>query len=1086
LTRVLSAWDLVVVAGRSASMTGPNEDGTSSDIFPRPPHDATLTARDGSVVKLSPGAAAPARDAAEMPALPAAMLERYENVTLLGRGGMGVVYRAHDRRLGRDVALKLLFDDSHDPESLLREARSQARLDHPHACKLHEAGIADGKAYLVMQLIDGAPFDRAQERMTLEEKVTVVVQVAQALHQAHRFGLVHRDVKPGNILVERAEDGAWKPYLTDFGIAREIGVHGQTLTGAIAGTPAFMAPEQARGEVRSLDRRTDVYSLGATLYDVLAGRPPFTAPSAWQLLRQIMTEEAPALRAINRAVPADLEAIVARCLEKEPHLRYDSARALGEDLQRFLDGDPVRARRLSRAYLLLRRARKHKLVVALASAALIAVLVVAALGVRARRIAADQADRAGALGEDVKEMELFLRAAYGLPLHDVEREKDVVRARLRNIEGRMAAAGRAGEGPGHYALGRGHLALQEPEEARAHLEKASLAGYASPDLDYALGLALGELGEKAREAAKRIDNPVQQKALEASIDAEYRDPALRHLRASLGARLETAAYVEGLLLLYEGKPEAALAKAQEAFARMPWLYEAKKLEGDARFAMGSRFRHDEAFDYDRMSVEFQAAAESYQRAAEIARSDSRVHLAECELWAQTMNAVTARKESLMPSFEKAKAACGRAITADSGSEEARLKLSFVHVVFAWWRTTGTDPADPAEILEEALAQGKAALKRSPLEPMAPYVMGEARRAEAQYLNDRGLDSRSSVDGAIASYEEALRLDPTFLWAIHALGNAYALRAVDEGFHGRDPRASLDRSAEYCDRERAVDPSSITALSSAIVTYLLMAEHLADTGRSPAAPLALARKGVEAGKELSHEWPWADYFLSYIDWITAEHELASGLDPSASLERGIKIAGGHAARSSSTPDSYETLGRLGATKALFLLRRGEDPESALHDASSAFQRAAEGIPWDLGFRVWRARVDRIGLQWAVKQHTATAESFRAALAPLTPLLVEPRVDPRLYLVLAEIHQLEAAWLLQGSKSADGAITEGLVMAERALGLNPHLARAFLVKGTLLLQRARAARESADATAAKEALAAAVKENPLLEREIAPAR
>ncbi len=188
---------------------------------------------------------------------------------------MGAVYRARDRQLQREVALKVLLRQGDESaQRMLREARAQARLDHENICKVFEAGTGDGVCHIAMQFIDGAPLRAAAEQMTLEEKVRVVRQVALALHEAHRQGLVHRDVKPSNIMVEEREGAAPKPYLTDFGIAREVGAAGSTLTGAIAGTPAFMAPEQASGQVRSLDRRTDVYSLGATLFDVLAGRPP--------------------------------------------------------------------------------------------------------------------------------------------------------------------------------------------------------------------------------------------------------------------------------------------------------------------------------------------------------------------------------------------------------------------------------------------------------------------------------------------------------------------------------------------------------------------------------------------------------------------------------------------------------------------------------------------------------------------------------------------------------------------------------------------------------------------------------------------
>jgi serine/threonine-protein kinase len=1057
------------------------------------PFDATLTADGDAVVKLAAAVPVDAKvhDRAEGADLPAAILERYEGLTLLGRGGMGVVYRAHDRQLGRDVALKLLFDDKDDQgQSLLREARSQARLDHPHACKVYEVGVAEGKAYLVMQLIDGSPFDRAQEQMTLEEKVNVVRQVASALHQAHRFGLVHRDVKPSNIMVERGEDGAWKPYLMDFGIAREIGGQGQTLTGAIAGTPAFMAPEQARGEVRSLDRRTDVYSLGATLYDVLAGRPPFRAANAWDLLRQIMTEEAPAIRTLDRRIPADLEAIVGCCLEKEPYRRYDSAKALGEDLQRFLDGDPVHARRLSRAYVLFRKARKHKLVVALAGAALLAVVVVAALSLRARRIAAEQASLAGELGEDVKEMELFLRTAYGLPLHDVEREKDIVRARLHTIEGRMAAAGRAGVGPGHYALGRGHLSLDEPEEARRHLEQASAAGYASPELDYSLGLALGQLGEKAREAAKRIGNPAQKKAREAAIKADYEEPARSHLRASLGARLETASYAEGLLLLGENKPEEAIVKAQEAFAKMPWLYEAKKLEADAHFALGSRFRQDGAFDYARMDVDFQAAFQGYEIAGAIARSDARVHLAECELWFQYMNAGSARPESLKPSFEKARSACTRAMTASSRSEDAAIKLAFVEETLAWAFENAIVPGDPVAVLEQAISTGEDARRRSPNDPMAPYVLCESWRMHARHLSNAGLEFRASLDRAATMCEDAIRLDPTFLWAIQALADVLAQRGLREIYQGLDPQPSLEKAIELSRRAAELDPSSFVALTSGLSGYLILMGHLVDRGRDPAAPVAQMQGCIDAATRLSRDSLGLDFYVAYGHWNMAAYQLDAGQDPTLSLERGTQVADLMAKGSGAEAEADEMLGHLGTTRALYLAQRGEDPEPELHKAREVLRRAAAGKMWDITFPVMSAQAEIVGLRWAAKRRGVAPEAFAAARAPLLPWLSQERVDPRLYLVLAEIHQIEAAWLLEGSKSADPALAEGLAMADKALHLNPHMARALLVKGTLLLARADAARGAKERSRAVldagEALSAAVKENPLLEREVAPLR
>ena len=343
---------------------------------PPPPAAAAATLTD-------PGAAAaPAGKATEASTraveIPPSLYARFERFELVGRGGMGAVYRARDVRIGRTVAVKLLFGQ--DPKGgVLQEARSQARLRHPHVCEVYEAGLADRVPFIVMRYIEGAPLHDMRSEMSREEAVAAVRDVALALHEAHRLGIIHRDVKPGNILVERAEDGTCRPFIADFGIARDQTLGAPTLSDVVRGTPAFMAPEQAAGRSRAIDRRSDVYSLGATLYDTLAGKPPFAADSVIALLNSVVEAEPPRLRAVAPEVPADLEAIVMKCLEKDPAARYDSAKALAEDLQRFLDGDPVIASRPSWGARLWKRARKHKGRVAAVAAASLAGLAVAGL-----------------------------------------------------------------------------------------------------------------------------------------------------------------------------------------------------------------------------------------------------------------------------------------------------------------------------------------------------------------------------------------------------------------------------------------------------------------------------------------------------------------------------------------------------------------------------------------------------------------------------------------------------------------------------------------------------------------------------------
>ena len=210
-----------------------------------------------------PEARAREERAAEVPAFPVSGWERYQCVRFLGEGGMGRVFLARDPRLNRSVALKFVRGD--DPgltQRFLAEARAQARVNHERVCKVYEVGEVQGRVYIAMQFIEGRTLGALAPELSVEQKALLLREASEGVHEAHRVGLIHRDLKPSNIMVERAEDGTLRPYVMDFGLARDW-TEGATLTGAVMGTPQYMSPEQARGEVSRLDRRTDVYSLGA-------------------------------------------------------------------------------------------------------------------------------------------------------------------------------------------------------------------------------------------------------------------------------------------------------------------------------------------------------------------------------------------------------------------------------------------------------------------------------------------------------------------------------------------------------------------------------------------------------------------------------------------------------------------------------------------------------------------------------------------------------------------------------------------------------------------------------------------------------
>ncbi len=326
--------------------------------------------------------------------------DRFVVGELLGAGGMGTVFQAHDLKLKRSVALKFLrqTDDDATIRRFLREAEAQARVGHENVLGVHETGEHQGRPYIALQYVDGRPLMELRDEMTLESKARLLIGVADGLHAAHREGIVHRDVKPSNILVERTEGGRLKPYVMDFGLARPVQSPEITATGVLLGTPHYMAPEQLSGKAGPLDRRTDVYGLGATMYQLFCGRVPFPGDSSVEVVTRALAEEAPPPRSHDPALPVEIEAIVMKCLEKEPERRYRSARAVAEDLRRFLDGEPVEARTSTLAYRLAKKVVRHKALVtlgAVAAALLVTVLAVFADPTRAQsRVIASEAERA--------------------------------------------------------------------------------------------------------------------------------------------------------------------------------------------------------------------------------------------------------------------------------------------------------------------------------------------------------------------------------------------------------------------------------------------------------------------------------------------------------------------------------------------------------------------------------------------------------------------------------------------------------------------------------------------------------------------
>jgi serine/threonine protein kinase/Tfp pilus assembly protein PilF len=272
----------------------------------------------------------------------------YELLQEIGRGGQGLVYRARQKSLNRTVALKVIGLGHWATEEHLKrfrlEAEAAASLEHPGIVPIHEVGERDGLCYFSMKLVEGGQLDEAARRepMPIRRAAELVAKVARTVHYAHEHGILHRDIKPGNILL----DANGEPQLTDFGLARLVETESTvTRTKEVLGTPSYMAPEQAAGETTKVSSATDVYGLGAVLYQLLTSHPPFAGGTSYETIRLLLDTEPRQPRLWNRKIDRDLSTTCLKCLEKDPKRRYSSALALAEDLEHWLKHEPIRARR---------------------------------------------------------------------------------------------------------------------------------------------------------------------------------------------------------------------------------------------------------------------------------------------------------------------------------------------------------------------------------------------------------------------------------------------------------------------------------------------------------------------------------------------------------------------------------------------------------------------------------------------------------------------------------------------------------------------------------------------------------------------
>ncbi len=938
---------------------------------------------------------------------------RYRLVQELGRGGMGVVWKAWDMQIGRVVALKQILVAGGLPvgrgERFLREARIAARLHHPGIVSVLDVGEHDGRPYYTAEFIDGERLEeRMRPRIEVRQAVVWTKAIAEALHHAHAQGVIHRDVKPGNVLIDRQD----RPHVMDFGLAKEVrpeGTPGARLTaeGVLMGTPQYMSPEQAGGKADRIGPASDQFALGVSLYEMIAGRLPFEGESQLDLLNAICDKEPARLADAD----ADVRTIVMKALEKDPAARYPTLADMAADLGRWLDGEPITARRISGVRRVVRRAMRHRATLFPAIGVAVAALGVGAWAWVDSRRHAEDADTARAQRDSAHQtlkkaglvQEVLARwarlsdslATLDAAAHDTTKSAQERRTAAEAVWPRIDEFMRA-----------------TPPDAEAQATMRALAGWARRLAGH------DEEGLQWMREARRIDPDLPYGAVVEALawftmwEEELPLPsariatggiefgpapaepagliAARERAEKLLAEAATApVWGEGLAREFHSALDAMQAmlagryeEADQALATLLAAASTQAFETDVLLARGkvrylSKRFEDALADVDRVRLARPGAADVRYVLGTI-RSALAMRRAKAggdprEMWREAVREFDA----------------GLAMAPDS--PEVRYQRGIA------WMSLGEAEAarggNPMEAYRHAIDDVHRAVEAAPDDLEAVNALGSCRIAVGIALLARGEDPREDLLAAIAEFDRILERDAEHGAALNNRGIARMRIAEVERIGGLDPRGTCERGVEDLTRALRIEPGSASGLVNRGTLLRIWGDADEDRGQDGSARFASSLSDFDEAIRLDPETP-SSYASRGSTWMSrAEREAGSGGDPTASFEKAISDFGEAISRNPSDVATRNNRGNLLRARGDAEAARGADPRATYGKAIADFDAAIDANPRSASAHYNRG-VTRLRIAGAqAKRGVDRTETYERAIADLGEALdINPGLTP----------------------------------------------------------------------------------------------